>query len=161
MTFTPSSGSLSPGGSVSVTIDQIHCQSRTFTFSGNEGETPVPVTWSCTPPTLTVTPTTLNNAMCGGTQNASQCTLNLSESSNSQGNVNWTASSDLSGASLNPATGTLSPGQSVTVTISSIPCQSGTVTFNGSGGASSLPSGVIVERIMVMSQWQMESSMQL
>ncbi len=136
VTFTPSSGTLQPGGSASVTIDQIPCQNGTFTFSGNEGETPVVVSWTCTPPTLTVSPTTLNNSMCAGSENASQCTVTLGESSTSQGNVNWAVSTDLPGVTFGQSNGTLSPGNSVAITISSIPCQSGTFTFNGSGGAS-------------------------
>lgn len=138
VSFTPSSGTLSPGGTASVTIDLIPCQNGSFTFSGNEGETPVVVTWSCTPPTLTVSPTTLNNGMCGGAQNASQCTVTLGESSGSQGSVNWAASSGLSGVSFSPASGTLSPGQTATITISAIPCQAGSFSFAGSGGASTV-----------------------
>lgn len=138
VSFSPSSGTLSPGGSTTVTIDQIPCQNGSFTFSGSEGETPVSVAWSCTPPTLTVSPTSMNNGMCFGAENASQCTVTLGETSNSQGNVNWAGSSDLSGVSFNPSSGTLSPGQSATITISSIPCQQGSFTFNGSGGASAV-----------------------
>ncbi len=136
VTFSPASGTLNPGGSTPVTIDAIPCQNGTFTFSGKEGETPVSVTWTCTPPTLTVSPTSLNNAMCSGAENASQCTVTLGETSTSQGNVNWATSGDLSGVSFSPSTGTLSPGNSATITISAIPCQKGTFTFKGSGGAS-------------------------
>lgn len=136
VTFTPASATLNPGGSASVAIDLIPCQNGTFTFKGAEGETPVSVAWSCTPPTLRVSPTTLNNGMCADSGNASQCTVTLSETATSQGNVNWAASSDLSGVSFNPSTSTLSPGNSATVTISAIPCQNDTFTFKGSGGAS-------------------------
>ncbi len=56
--FSPPNGPLSPGNSVTITITGIACQNDTFTFSGQEGETPVSVVWSCTAtPTPTDTPT--------------------------------------------------------------------------------------------------------
>lgn len=52
VTFTPSSGTLSSGSSVSVTIASIPCQNGAFTFSGQKGVFPIAVSWLCTPPPL-------------------------------------------------------------------------------------------------------------
>ncbi len=47
VTFTPSSGSLSPGGTPTlITIANIPSLNGTFTFSGGEGETAVVTTWT-------------------------------------------------------------------------------------------------------------------
>ncbi|HEY6285106.1 MAG TPA: hypothetical protein VIX20_05545, partial [Ktedonobacteraceae bacterium] len=60
------------------------------------------------------------------------CTVTVMETSNSQGNLTWSASSSLSGVSFSSSGSTLTPGQSVQVTISNIPCvSSGTFTFSG------------------------------
>ncbi len=95
-----------------------------------------------TPPTLTVNPTSLNptdQQHCTGGISNPRCTVTVEETASSQGNVDWTASSDMSDAvKFNPPKGTLSPGKSVsvTMTISAFPCQDGFLTFSGSRGAS-------------------------
>ncbi len=92
-----------------------------------------------TPPTLIVSPTNLNptDSHCtGGTSNP-QCTIMLGETANSQGNMEWAASNDISDkVTFSPAQGNLSPGKSLKVTISLFPCQNGSFTFSGSRGAS-------------------------
>lgn len=150
--FDPSQGQLSPGQSVPVTISNIPCQSDTFTFSGQEGEQPVTVSWSCSPtpspspsptagpPTLSVTPTQLDPTQSECSTNDGQtyqCQVTLSETSDSQGNANWSASGNL-GESFDPSQGQLSPGNSTQVTISNIPCQSDTFTFSGQEGEQSV-----------------------
>ena len=45
----PSSGVLTPGESTPVVISNIPCQNGSFTFSGNEGETPAVALWNCAP----------------------------------------------------------------------------------------------------------------
>jgi hypothetical protein len=87
------------------------------------------------PPTLIVSPTSLdanaNTTNCTGGTSAPQCTVTIEESKASKGDLKWTVSSDISDTikySIN--TGKLSPGQSVTMTISAIPCQNGSFTFN-------------------------------
>lgn len=90
------------------------------------------------PPKLEVTPMSLDpmSPNCTGRISQPKCTVTVGETASSQGNVNWTASSDMSNTvNFIPASGTLSPGKSVTLTISIIPCQNGSFTFSGSGGA--------------------------
>lgn len=98
------------------------------------GEQPKPVVV----PTLTVSPAHLDptSSNCtGGTSNP-QCTVIVGETPASLGTVNWSASSDISNAiNFTPSSGTLSPGKSVSVTISALPCQNGSFTFSGSRGA--------------------------
>jgi hypothetical protein len=91
------------------------------------------------PPVLKVNPIALSPAdtqHCQGGINKPTCTITLSEAANSEGNVNWTASSDMGdGIQFNPPTGTLSPGKSATLKIANIPCQNGFLTFKGSRDA--------------------------
>lgn len=72
-----------------------------------------------------------------------QCTVTLTETASSQGNVSWSVSSDTnlmnSEFRANPTDGTLSPGQSVQVTLGFLNCApgqgvNGTITFSGSSG---------------------------
>jgi hypothetical protein len=91
------------------------------------------------PPMLTVSPMNLKSGdpYCTGGTSKPQCTVTVGEKTSSQGDIDWTASSDMS-ASVRfiPAKGRLSPGKSVPVTISAFPCQNGSFTFSGSSGAS-------------------------
>lgn len=94
------------------------------------------------PPTLTADPIMLSPAdtqHCQGGTTAPTCKIALSETAKSDGNVNWTPSSDMSDGNnpvqFNPQTGTLSPGQSTTITISNFPCQNGSFTIKGSSNA--------------------------
>ncbi len=87
------------------------------------------------PPTLEVTPTTLDanstSAGCTGGTSAPQCTVTIDESKTSEGNITWSVSSDISdGIQYSHKSGTLSPGQSITMTISAMPCQNGSFTFS-------------------------------
>jgi len=151
-TFNPASDTLSPGGSDQVQISGIPCQDDTFTFAGQEGEASVSVSWSCsptptpspspspspspTPPVLMVTPPQLDPTQSACNTNDGQtyqCQVTISETSDSQGNANWSASGNL-GETFSPSQGQLSPGQSEPVTISNIPCQSDTFTFAGQEG---------------------------
>jgi hypothetical protein len=84
------------------------------------------------PPTLQVSPTKLNPGNCSGRDNSYQCKVTLSETSDSLGHIQWKASSDMSNKTVfAPQVGTLSPKKSVTITISAIPCQTGSFTFSG------------------------------
>lgn len=96
------------------------------------------------PPTLIVNPTILD--ITNHTQNCTvetaidtsiaQCTVTLAESNLSKGDVNWSVSSDISNTirytvdNQAVTSGRLSPGQRKTLTISAIPCQNGSFTFN-------------------------------
>lgn len=98
------------------------------------GEQPRPVVV----PTLTVSPASLEptSPNCSGGTGAPQCTVTVGESPASLGNVNWSASSDISNTiNFSPTDGTLSPGKTMTVTISALPCQNGSFIFSGSRGA--------------------------
>jgi len=89
-------------------------------------------------PTLVVTPIVLHpsDAHCTGGINQPQCVVTIQETATSQGDMSWKASSDMSDAVVfHPANGILSPGRSVSVAISTFPCQNGSFTFTGSGGA--------------------------
>lgn len=93
------------------------------------------------PPTLVVTPANLNpgDAHCTGGLRQPQCIVTIEESATSQGNMSWAASSDMSKTVVfQPEKGTLSPGKSASVKISAFPCQNGSFTFSGSGGAYSV-----------------------
>lgn len=89
-------------------------------------------------PKLIVSSTILDpiNPACSGGVDHPICTITLGESETSQGDVRWAASSDFSSTvAFQPASGHLSPGMSVSVTISAIPCQNGSFAFSGTGGA--------------------------
>src|SRR6266571_2803028 len=130
----------------SVQIASIPCQNGSFSFIDQNNNT-VNVMWSCTPPppptqpppTLTVNPTGLSDlsgSPCTPDSTGSiwSCTVTVMETSNSQGNLTWSPSSSISGVSFSPQGSTLTPGQSVKVTISNILCASGG-TFTFTGGA--------------------------
>ncbi len=87
------------------------------------------------PPILEVTPTVLDanstTSGCTGGTAAPRCVVTIDESKASEGNITWTVSSDISDSiQYSSKKGTLSPGQSITMTISALPCQNGSFTFN-------------------------------
>lgn len=90
------------------------------------------------PPKLTVTPIRLGptSSNCTGGLSQSQCKVILTETADSQGDLNWTAGSDIStGLAFTPASGPLSPGKSINILISHITCENDSITFAGSRGA--------------------------
>ena len=111
--------------------------------------TPTPPTVTPTPPTVTPTPpppiwsvnptklTNLDGKNCSGGTTWT-CTVTLREDASSQVDIIWTSSSDQKQVIFSPASGTLSPGKSVQVTVSSIPCSHTEFNFTGSGGAQPL-----------------------
>ncbi|SRR6266567_963304 len=87
------------------------------------------------PPKLMVTPMRLGptSPSCTGGVSQPKCTVTLTETADSQRDLNWTASSDIStGPIFTPASGSLSPGKSVNLQISHIPCENDSFTFSGS-----------------------------
>ena len=89
-------------------------------------------------PTLTVSPASLTSTSpaCNRSTSTPECTVIVGETVASVGSMTWTASSDISDAVVfSASTHTLAPGQSVKVTISSLPCQNGSLTFFGSRDA--------------------------
>ncbi len=101
----------------------------TPTPSPTPSPTVLPTTWS-------VSPTNLSTNSCSGSSTWS-CTVTLSEGAGSPGNIKWSASDSLGSASFSPGSGTLSPGASTQITISSIPCQNDSFTFTDSAGVAS------------------------
>jgi hypothetical protein len=98
---------------------------------GSQQPPPPILKWQVTPTSLTQT----SHQCAGPSLTALHCTVVISESADSQASLPWTASSDMGDAS-NPVTfsqssGTLQPGQSVTITISTFPCQNGSFIFTG------------------------------
>jgi hypothetical protein len=93
--------------------------------------------WSCPAPGLSIT---VNTPTCpGDSTNGWTCTVTLSLTPGSQGQLNWSGSvpGNLPGATLSPSSGTLSAGQQTPITIY-IPgndCTNGTFTFTGSDGS--------------------------
>ena len=161
VTFSPAKGILSPGETINVVIGAVSCQNGTFTFFGNKGATPVAIAWNCTtPPVLTVTPTTLDptSSNCSGGMNNPQCMITLGETPDSQGSLNWSASSSLSYVNFMPQTGTISQGATEQVTIAAILCKYGTFTFTGPANSimvswsCALPHGTITEYPIPTSQ---------
>lgn len=89
------------------------------------------------PPKLIVTPTYLTptSPNCVGGITQPRCTVTLTETADSAGEMSWRAASDISnGLTFSPANGSLSPGKSVTLKISHIPCENNSLTFSGSRG---------------------------
>jgi Viral BACON domain len=71
-TFDPSHGLLKPGGLLQVKISSISCQQDTFTFYGAEGEIPITISWSCTPPCIKVDKPSLSMTVMQGQPSNSQ-----------------------------------------------------------------------------------------
>jgi hypothetical protein len=89
------------------------------------------------PPVLTVNPTALSptDPHCNGGIDNAHCSVVVTETAQSKQPVDWSASSDMSdNVSFTPASGRLSPGHSITITIAAFPCQYGSFTFKGSHG---------------------------
>ncbi len=148
VSFIPSGGTLSPGESSTVTVfvPRSDCSYGSFTFTGQTNT--VRRVWSCQtaplpppaplPSKLMVSPGSLDptSARCSRTGDTYQCAIAIRETATSRQDVNWTASSSLKGVSFSQVNGQLSPGSTTRVIITGIPCQNGTFTFVGSGGAS-------------------------
>jgi len=94
--FDPPNGLLTPGGQQQVSISSIYCQHDTFTFYGSEGETPIMISWSCTPPCFKVDQPSLGFTFPGqeGIQNVTftNCGVdigNVSLSSTTTDGASW------------------------------------------------------------------------
>ena len=87
-------------------------------------------------PTLTVTPTFFkaDSPNCQGGIDNPQCVVTVGESQESVGAITWHVSSDISDTiTYSPSTGTLKPGETMQVRITTLPCQNGSFTFTGTG----------------------------
>jgi hypothetical protein len=139
VTFTPSSGTVSVGQSVPVSIfvPNGDCEDGTFNFAGPAD--PLTVPWSCTqPPILKVSQSSIDaNTDCTYKEGWT-CTLMLGSDQKAKADLNWSAaSSGISGISFSPSNGSLSPGQQVpvTITVPSASCPAPTTSLTFSGGA--------------------------
>lgn len=113
----------------------------------NADGTPTPIPTSQPTPTstpVTPTPTTspprgpgvttssLTPSQCSTTNLGWTCTETLAEDQNNTGNLPWSASAGTAGVTFNPSSGTLSPGQTIQVSVA-IPLSdcSDTLSFKG------------------------------
>ena len=135
VSLNPSSGTLTYGQSVQVTMqipDSVCPASTTITFTGPDNNVALP--WSCAAPTLTVSyPNGATQAQCTQNSDGSYTCVNIvALAPGSQGDLNWSASTNMSGVTFSPSSGTLSPNTtlSVTETIPASIC-SGSFTYSG------------------------------
>ncbi len=150
--FSQASGTLAPGQSaqVSIFIDatshhscsgQGFTGSLTFTSSANT----VTIPWSCTTPTLAVSPGSLNgNTDCSSSDAYGPWTCNVTVSQQSQGEMTWSTNSNgISGITFNPDSGRfVGPGMptQVTITIPTATCPaSAQLLFNGDANTITVP----------------------
>nr|BBH86989.1 hypothetical protein KTC_17400 [Thermosporothrix sp. COM3] len=91
------------------------------------------------PPKLAVSPAVLepSNPNCKPSgDDIYRCTVSLSETIDSIGDMTWESSNDMSPAiTFSPGSGSFSPGHTAKITIDHIPCQTGSFTFKGSRSA--------------------------
>ena len=151
--FSPSTGSLSPGGQQQVSISGMSCQNGTFTFSGSGGVSSFQVAWTCASPSptpspspspspppppspkITVTPLNLAKTSSNCSPNSDgtyNCSVTVGETA--PGRLSWHTYSFL-GLAISPPSGTLSashPQQSVV--IASIPCHYARFAFIDQNG---------------------------
>src|SRR6266851_850029 len=146
-TFSQASGTLSPGqtAQVSITIPNMACPAQAdFTFTGPGNATNV--LWSCAPPNLTATPTTLSTGCLS-------CIVTLALAPGSQGGLQWsTPSSGINGVTYKPAGGTLLAGQTaqVSITVPSTTCPASTVfVFAGPVNTASVTWNCVLPKLTV------------
>src|SRR5713101_6165090 len=147
VTFSQASGTLSPGqtAQVSITIPNMACPAQAdFTFTGPGNATNV--LWSCAPPNLTATPTTLSTGCLS-------CIVTLALAPGSQGGLQWsTPSSGINGVTYKPAGGTLLAGQTaqVSITVPSTTCPASTVfVFAGPVNTASVTWNCVLPKLTV------------
>lgn len=93
--FSQTSGTLSPGQTVSIKVfvSNVSCPTTlSLSFMGPDNKVTVP--WHCLAPTLTANVTDLNNELigCTVTNNAYHCSEYLNVGAGSEGGLNWTSS---------------------------------------------------------------------
>ena len=138
ITFSPASGQLPPGQTtqVTITIPDTACPTNvTLTFSGSEGEYPVKVPWSCVAPMLTASEVD-PGGNCSNNNTSYTCTVSLALPPDSQGDLNWSASSSSTAVTFSQSSGTISPTQpqQVIAIVPSSDCPGGSFAFSDSGG---------------------------
>ncbi len=152
LAVTPTSGSLNAGATqgvvVSTSIAKAGSKAGTYQgqvqFTNGTAHATVGVTFTVqpapVPPTLSVNATHLTTSKNCKMQETTVvfwlCPVTLSSSANATSNLNWTSTSGgtIPGITIQPASGTLTPGQAATVDIDlpRFPCtETGTATFSG------------------------------
>ncbi len=126
---TPTSGSLYPGTTANIVVNinaamlalRSYQGTLTFSYNGTTRQVPVSLTVSVPPaPIINVSPGTLNFSTILGTNPSAQ-TVVITNSGNAV--LNWTTSEDANGSSfapVSPASGSLNPTLSETLTVAPI-----------------------------------------
>ncbi len=136
VTLTPSSGNLSPGQSmaVSIFVPNTVCPANvdlTFSGPGNAQD----MLWSCATPQISASPSSLPTGCVS-------CVVTLSLAQGTQGDANWSASSPyLAGVTFFPSQGVLLAGQplQVMVTLPASACPpSAAFAFQGPANTASI-----------------------
>lgn len=135
-------------GNVNLAPNGVH----TLTYVPSPGATPTPPTPTSTPvpPTLTVSPTSFVNnfATCtydthGGYAANLNCSLVLKNTSATTKTLSWSATMNPPYYTISPSSGTIPPGQSVTITFyyyNSAACPGGeTLTVQGTANTVQIP----------------------
>lgn len=134
LNINPSSGRLSNGSTQTVTITASNVELKlppgtyqgTIVFSSSSAQATVAVTLTVvSQPILTVSPSSINtgdSTMCQIGRAVYICTVTLTSNRSTQLNLDWTATSSDAGTTFSPASGSIAPGKSVTVTV--------TISFN-------------------------------
>ena len=129
LTVNPASGTLDGGTKQRVNIGGLVRGLKVGTYTGNvtfilgSSHATVQVTLTLQAPTLSVQPTSINaNSVCSPTSSQTvsgwNCTVTLTNNSDVQGNLDWSASnSGASGITITPASGILTPGAKMQVTV--------------------------------------------
>lgn len=148
LSIDPASNSINAGWNEGVKVSVATSELAAGNYTGNVAVTsgsrqvniPINLTLQApkTPPTLTATPTSFNArkdcTLPTGTR-IWLCTVTLSSNKDASGNLGWSAGAG-AGASVSPASGSLTPGESAKVTLSVITtyCDTGaTVSFTFKG----------------------------
>jgi uncharacterized membrane protein len=149
VTLTPSSGNLTPGQSmaVSIFVPNTVCPTNadlTFSGAGNAQD----VLWSCATPQISASPRSLPTGCVS-------CVVTLSMAQGAQGDANWSASSPyLAGVTFFPSQGVLLAGQplQVVVTVPAAACPpSAAFAFQGPANTSSITWTCIPPKLTVSS----------
>jgi surface antigen len=135
-------------GNVNLAPNGVH----TLIYAPSPGATPTPPTQTPTavPPTLTVSPTSFVNnfATCtydthGGFAANLRCSLVLKNTSATTQSLSWSATMNPPYYTISPSSGTIPPGQSVTITfgyINAAACPGGeTLTIKGTANTVQIP----------------------
>ena len=155
ISFSPASGTLAPGQSglkVTITVPPTSCPasaSLIFTFPAASADT-ISIPWSCAAATLQFSPSSFSvpDSNCSYSSSSGDyywtCQATLALQNQGDPDLDWSTSGGVGGSSVqySPASGTLSAGHPVpvTITIPDMACPaSTTLTFFAAGNAYTIP----------------------